>query len=145
VQSEAARLGLALEPLALRNPPYDFAQAVTSLREHGADAALVLTSPVFFRQREALAKSLLNARLPSSFGLRQWAEDGGLMSYGASLVDMRRRTADYVDKIIKGAKAADLPVEQPSKFELVVNLKTAKAIGVLIPPLIIARADEIIE
>jgi putative ABC transport system substrate-binding protein len=118
---------------------------MTALRAHSMDAVLTLMSPVFFRQRGALADSLLHASLPASFGLREWAEAGGLMSYGASLGGMLRRAAAYVDKILKGRKPADLPVEQPTNFELVVNLKTANALGLTVPQAILGRADEVIE
>ncbi len=144
-ESEAARLGFVLDTAELHNPPYDFAPAIATFRDRGVGAVLTLMSPVFFRQRAVLADGLLRANLPASFGLREWAEAGGLMSYGASIGGMLRRAAEYVDKILKGAKPADLPIEQPTKFELVINLKTAKALGVTIPPAIIARADEVIE
>jgi putative ABC transport system substrate-binding protein len=145
VESEAPRLGVALETVELHAPPYDFAPVLTELRSRGVGAVLTLMSPVFYRQRTALADNLLRARLPASFGLREFAEAGGLMSYGANIGGMLRRAADYVDKIVKGAKPADLPIEQPTKFELVVNLNTAKTLGLTIPPAILARADEVIE
>jgi len=144
-ETEAAGLGVVLDTVELRSPPYDFAPAMSTLRDRGAGAVLTLMSPVFFRQRAALADSLLRANLPASFGLREFPDAGGLMSYGASIGGMLRRAADYVDKILKGAKPGDLPIEQPTKFELVINLKTAKALGATIPPAILARADEVIE
>jgi putative tryptophan/tyrosine transport system substrate-binding protein len=104
-----------------------------------------MTSPVFVQDRQRLSAVALGHRLPSMFPFRQWVDAGGLMSYGASLTDMNRLAADYVDRIAKGAKPADLPVQQPTHFELVVNLKTAKAIGIVVPPAILARADEVIE
>ena len=110
---------------------------------HG-DALLFLSSSFFFRDRDRLAEFLLRYRLPSMVGA-SWRDAGGLISYGPSVVGMWRLAADYVDKILKGAKPADLPVEQPTRFELVVNLKTAKALGITIPPAILARADEVIE
>lgn len=141
----ATRLGIALETMLLDDPPYEFGSAIMDLRHRDVGAVLVLTSPAFFRQREALSDSLLSIGMPASFGLREWVQVGGLMSYGAGLVDMRRRAADYVDKIIKGTKPADLPVEQPKNFELIINLKTAKALGLTVPQSIFARADEVIE
>jgi putative ABC transport system substrate-binding protein len=104
-----------------------------------------MTSPVFFVDRQRLVAVALNHRLPSIFAFRPWVDEGGLMSYGASLTDMGRLAADYVDRIAKGAKPADLPVQQPTKFELIVNLKTAQELGLTIPPSILARADEVIE
>jgi putative ABC transport system substrate-binding protein len=104
-----------------------------------------MTSPVFFVDRQRLAAVALNHRLPSMFAVRQWVDEGGLMSYGASLIDMGRLAADYIDQIAKGAKPADLPVQQPTKFELIVNLKTAQALGLTVPPSILARAEDVIE
>jgi len=106
---------------------------------------LATTSPLFIQDRQRLAAVALDRRLPSMFAFRQWVDAGGLMSYGASLIGMNRLAADYVDRIAKGAKAADLPVQQPTIFELVVNLNTAKALGLTIPPTILMRADEVIE
>ena len=95
--------------------------------------------------RARFVEALSFHRMPASFGLREFADIGGLMSYGANIVDMYGRAADYVGKILKGAKPADLPVEQPTKFELVVNLKTAEAFGLQIPQAFLLRADEVIE
>lgn len=140
-----AHLGLALETAELRDAPYDYASAIATFKDRGVGAVLTLMSPVFFRQRVTLAESLLSAGLPASFGLREWVEAGGLMSYGASIGGMMRRAAEYADKIIKGAKPSDLPIEQPVTLELVINLKTAKALGLAVPPSLLARADEVIE
>ena len=104
-----------------------------------------MASPVFFVDRQRLVALALNHRLPSMFAFRQWVDEGGLMSYGASLTDMGRLAADYVDRIAKGAKPADLPVQQPTRFELVINLKTAKALGLTIQDNLLALADEVIE
>jgi len=95
--------------------------------------------------RRRLAAVALGHRLPSMFAFREWAEAGGLMSYGPSLTGMYRLAAGYVDRIAKGAKPAELPVQQPTKFELILNLKTAQSLGLMIPPTILARADEVIE
>jgi putative tryptophan/tyrosine transport system substrate-binding protein len=106
---------------------------------------LVLSSPFFARFRREIANLAIEHRLPSMFLFRTYVEAGGLMSYAVDQTVAYRRTADFVAKILNGAKPADLPVEQASKFELVINLKTAKALGVEIPPLFLARADEVIE
>jgi putative ABC transport system substrate-binding protein len=143
--AEAARvLGVQVHSLALSNPPaYDFEGAFAAARE-GADALLVLRSPLFFDARARLAALAAQHRLPAMYGWRAYVDAGGLMAYGANLVDIDRRATTYVDKILRGAKPADLPVEQPTKFEFVINLKTAQALGLTIPPMVIFQATEVI-
>ena len=127
----------------LHTPPYDYEHALAATDGARGDALMVTASP---RSRNAeAAGAALRHHLPSIGTIRRWADAGFLMSYGPNITDMFRLSADYVDKILKGAKPADLPVQQPTRFELVVNLKTAKALGLTIPPSILARADEIIE
>jgi putative ABC transport system substrate-binding protein len=108
-------------------------------------ALLVLSDAMLSSHRTRLADLAVRSRLPSAYAVRESVEAGGLMSYGPSFLDLYRRSAAYVDKILKGAKPADLPVEQPTKFELVINLKTAKALGLTIPPSLLQRADQVIE
>jgi len=110
-----------------------------------AQALYVVDSPPFFTHRTTLLRLAAKARLAVISGERPYADEGGLMSYGPSYEDQLRRSAEYVDKILKGAKASDLPVEQPTKFELVINLKTAKALGLTIPPSLLLRADQVIQ
>jgi ABC-type uncharacterized transport system substrate-binding protein len=110
-----------------------------------AGALTVLTSVMFTNQRKRLVDLAAKTRLPAVYPLRDFVDAGGLMSYGPNGPDLFRRAAVYVDKILKGAKPADLPVEQPTKFELVINFKTAKTLGLTIPPSVLARADEIIQ
>ena len=105
----------------------------------------MLSDPAFSDHSARLAELATKARLPAIYGIREAAEAGGLMSYGLDRVELGRRSATYVDRILKGAKPADLPIEQPTKFELVVNLKTAKALGLASPPWVLGRADKIIE
>jgi putative ABC transport system substrate-binding protein len=138
-------LKIPLAGIECTDPPYDYERVLAGVEGEHRDALLQITSPVFFVDRQRLVAAALNHRLPSMFAFRQWVDEGGLMSYGASLTDMGRLAADYIDRIAKGAKPADLPVQQPIKFELVVNLKTAKALGLSIPYTILALADEVIE
>jgi ABC-type uncharacterized transport system substrate-binding protein len=136
---------LALQPLKLEKPPYDFAAAFRTLAEGGAQMVLVLSSPFFSEHRPQIAQAARAHRLPTMFIFRSYVDAGGLMSYGVDQVPMYRRIAAYIAKIFNGAKPADLPVEQASNFELVVNLKTARALGVELPTAILLRADEVIE
>jgi putative ABC transport system substrate-binding protein len=110
-----------------------------------AEAVLVLAGNVFTSQRPQLAVFAVKSRLPAMYYATEFVEDGGLMTYGANRADLHRRAAIYVDKILKGAKPAELPVEQPTKFEFVINLKAAKQIGLMIPPNVLARADRVIK
>ena len=124
----------------------DVAAAFAAIIEARAEALIVITpNPVAFANRGQLASLALKNRLPSMYGGRDYVDAGGLMAYGPNTPDLNRRAAAYVDRILKGAKPADLPVEQPTKFELIINLKTAKALGLTIPPSLLARADQVIE
>jgi len=144
-ERRAKTMGLQVRSLKLDNPPYDFDAALRTIAADGAQMALFLSSPFFGFQSTRIAELAIQRRLPSMFIFRGYVVDGGLMSYGADVVAMYRQTATYVAKILRGAKPADLPVEQPKTFELVVNLKTAKAIGVELPTAILLRANEVIE
>ena len=128
------RRGLRLDSLA----------AILNRDDHAA-ALLVSPSPAAFADRALIVDFATRARLPSMFAFRQSVELGGLMSYGLNVTDNFRRAASFVDKILKGAKPADLPVEQPTKFELVINLKTARALGLTIPQTLLVRVDQVIE
>jgi putative ABC transport system substrate-binding protein len=141
----AKALNLQVQALRLENPPYDFDAAFRRALSGGAQIVLVLSSPFFLPERNRVVELAKTHRLPSMFIAKHWAEAGGLMAYGADFPLMYRRAADYVAKILKGTKAADLPVEQATKFELIVNLKTAGAIGIELPTAILLRADEVIE
>ena len=143
--SVAAAFGLQLVGVELRQQPYDYESALTQALPDHRRTLIMPTSPVFYRDRQRLADFALKHEIASLFVLREWVEAGGLLSYGVNLPAIFRRAAEYVDMIAKGAKAADLPIERPTKFELVLNLKTAKAIGVAISPAILVRADEVIE
>jgi putative ABC transport system substrate-binding protein len=143
LEPAATTLGLHLEFHRLAKVA-DIDSDVAALANTGASAVLVMHQPFTFVHRGRVVEALGKRRLPAMFGSREAVEAGGLMSYAASVGEVFRRSAVYVDKILKGAKPADLPVEQPTKFELVINLKTAKALGLTIPPSALARADEII-
>ena len=124
--------------------PKDIETAFRASSKGRADAVLVLTSPVFLSQRTQTAELAVKSRLPAIYSWPENVEDGGLMTYSVSITDLYRRAATYVDKILKGAKPADLPVEQPTKFEFIINLKAAKQIGLTIPPNVLVRADRVI-
>jgi putative tryptophan/tyrosine transport system substrate-binding protein len=136
---------LQVQSLRLENPPYDFAAAFRELADGGAQMVLVLSSPYFTEYRPQISALAIQHRLPTMYIFRAYVDAGGLMSYGVDQLAMMDRTAALAVKILKGAKPADLPVEQAAKFELVVNLKTAKAIGVTLPTAILLRADQVIE
>jgi putative ABC transport system substrate-binding protein len=123
----------------------DYTAALSQLANDQRGALIVTTTPVFFRDRAILAELALRHRIPTMFGMREFVEVGGLLSYGVSTTVLFRRAADYVYRIANGSKPADLPIEQPTKFELSINLKTAKALGLTITPTLLARADEVIE
>jgi putative ABC transport system substrate-binding protein len=144
IKGAARALGLQLQLLEARGPE-EFDSAFTAMGKEGVGALFVVQDPVFIPHRARLVDLAAKNRLPSMFTQREDAEAGGLISYGPRLSDLWRRGATYVDKILKGAKPADLPVEQPTKFELIINLKIAKALGVTIPPSLLARADEVIQ
>jgi putative ABC transport system substrate-binding protein len=145
VEAANRSMGLKLQLIELRDPSYDVESAFRAAVRSHAEALLALTTPVIFRERSKIAQLALKNRLPTSFAHREHVDAGGLMSYGPNFADMWRLAAVYVDKILKGAKAAELPVEQPTKFELIINLKTAKALGLTIPPSLLRRADEVIQ
>jgi putative ABC transport system substrate-binding protein len=136
---------LELQPLKLENPPYDFPAAFRDLADKGAQMVLILSSPYFTEHRPEIAALAIEHRLPTMYIFRPYVDAGGLMSYGVDQSAVMESTAALVAKILKGAKPADLPLEQAVKFELVVNLKTAKAIGVTLPTAILLRADQVIE
>jgi putative tryptophan/tyrosine transport system substrate-binding protein len=125
--------------------PNEFDVAFMAAKKGGAEAINVLASPILFAYRKELVVLSANHRLPGMYENREFVEIGGLLSYGANLDGLYRRAATYVDKILKGAKPADLPVEQPTRFELMINLKTAKQLGLTIPPNVLARADKVIK
>ncbi len=143
-EGAARALGVQLHIVQARTPP-EIDAAFTAMRSQRVGGVLVLRDALFLAERAQIAALAAKSRLPAVYGFREQAEAGGLMAYGASVPAMYRRAATYVDKILKGAKPADLPVEQPTKFELVINLKTAKALGLTIPPSLLQRADEVIQ
>jgi putative tryptophan/tyrosine transport system substrate-binding protein len=143
VQAAARILGIDVAMFEMRRAE-DITSAFATFRS-GTEAIYVCTDPLVLAQRARINTLAVAARLPTIYGPREHVEAGGLMSYGANFPDLFRRAADLVDKILRGAKPGDLPVEQPTKFDLVVNLTTAKALGLEVPPTLLARADEVIE
>ena len=143
-EGAAQTLGIALKAHGVDGPD-EFDRALRAFVADRAGAVLVATSPMFFGHRRQLAELALKHRLPTIFAFREYAEAGGLMAYGPSYTELFQRAAGYVDRILKGARPGDLPIEQPTKFELTINLETAKALGVTIPPAVLARAGEILQ
>jgi putative ABC transport system substrate-binding protein len=144
VKIAAAALHLQLQFLDARSPD-EVTSVLSMLTRERADALIILGHPMLAQQRGRIAALTAKSRMPAMAAQREYAEAGSLMAYGASLPEMYRRAATYVDKILKGAKPGDLPIEQPTEFEFVINLRTAKALGLTIPPAVLARADEIIQ
>jgi putative tryptophan/tyrosine transport system substrate-binding protein len=142
VAARALDVQLQLVPAA---GPDDFDGAFAAMSSERAEALIVLLSPMFYVEMRRIAKLAVKNRLPASYVAREFAEAGGFMAYGANLNDLARAAATYVDKILKGAKPADLPVEQPTRFEFFINLKTARELGVIMPRSMLALADEVIE
>ncbi len=140
----ARTLGVALQPLEVRGPE-DFEAAFAAATRGNAQALVAFDDPLTIAYRPRIVALAASSRLPAMYGFREFPDEGGLMSYGASFVDLVRRAATFVDKILKGAKPADLPIEQPTKFELVINRKTANALGLTVPPTLLAQADDVIE
>jgi putative ABC transport system substrate-binding protein len=141
----ARSLRIALQSVAVRPDPRDYDAAFVAIKRAGAGAVIVVQSSAFFSSYQRIADLALTHRLPSAGGSKEYAEAGGLFTYGADFPDLFRRAAVFVDKILKGAKPADLPVEQPTTFELIINLKTAKALGLAISQSLLRRADQVIQ
>jgi putative ABC transport system substrate-binding protein len=143
-EAAARAVGVRLQALEAR-VPQEIDSAFAAMTRERAGALVVLADAILYNQRKQIAELAAKSRLPSVSPLREYAEAGGLIVYSADFLDLERRSATFVDKILKGAKPADLPVEQPTRFDLIINLKTAKAIGLTIPPSLLLRADQIIE
>ena len=144
LRGAAEKLGVMLQPQAVSDPE-QFNDTFATMVAERAQALVVLVDPLTVRYRERIVELAMKNRLPAMYGFREFVDAGGLIAYGVSVPYLCRRAASYVDKIIKDARPADLPVEQPTRFELLINLKTAKALGLDIPPTLLARADEVIE
>jgi ABC-type uncharacterized transport system substrate-binding protein len=144
VESAARNLGVSFQSVEVRARD-DFDGAFAAMVRERANGVVVAQDPVTFDSRSQVVLLAAKNRLPAVYGVREFAEVGGLMSYGPNIADQFRRAATYVDKILKGARPGDLPIEQPTKFELVINLKTARALGLTIPPSLLQRADQVIE
>jgi putative ABC transport system substrate-binding protein len=143
-EATAGALGVRLQVVEVRGPA-DFDRAFSDMTKARTDALAVMSTPTLFGKRRRLLDLAANNRLPTVFPYREYLDAGGLIAYGPNVADLYRRIATYVDKILKGAKPADLPVEQPTKFELIINIRTAKALGLEIPPTLLALANEVIE
>ncbi len=143
-QSAAAALGVKLQPVEARGAG-DLDRALASIKAARPHGLIIIADRLLLAYRAPIVQFVTKNRLPGMFPFREFVQEGGLMAYGPDYVDLFRRAATYVDKILKGAKPADLPVEQPTKFELVINLKTAKALGLTIPPSLLLQVDQVIE
>ena len=143
-QAAAKKLGIALQSFEVRNSQ-EVERAIETAIAGRASALTALDDPFIHSHRARIIALAAQHRLPAIYGTREFADEGGLMAYGPHRPDLYRRSAAFVDKILKGAKPADLPVEQPTKFELVLNLKTAKALGLTVPDTLLATANEVIE
>jgi putative ABC transport system substrate-binding protein len=143
-EAAARSFGIKVQSINVKGPD-DLQRAFSVMRKEPVGAFILLRSPLILSQLKRIVEFEAQNRLPAMYDDRAFPEGGGLMSYGTLLDDLNRRLATYVDKIIKGAKPSDLPVEQPTKFELVINLKTAKQIGLTIPPNVLARADRVVK
>jgi len=144
IEAAAQQLKVELYPVGVQDPK-EFESTFSALIGKRVEALVVFPDGMFLAQTPLIIALAARSRLPAMYGVREYTEAGGLMAYGANLSDMHRLGATYVDKILRGAKPADLPVEQPTKFELVINLKTAKALGLTIPQSLLQRADEVIQ
>ena len=144
MQPAAEALGLKLQPVDASSPN-DLDRALATIKAARPDGLVVIVDRFLASYRASIVQFVAKNRLPGMFPYPEFAQEGGLMTYGPDYADLFRRTATYVDKILKGAKPADLPIEQPTKFELVINLKTAKALGLTIPQSVLVRADEVIQ
>ena len=143
-ETSARALGMRLQIVQAAGPN-DIAGAMSAATGERAEALIVLPSPMLFAEHKRIVRIATESRMPAMYAAREFVDAGGLMSYGANLPDLFRRSATYTDKIIRGVKPADLPVEQPTKFEFVINLKAVKMLGLDMPPMLLARADEVIE
>jgi putative tryptophan/tyrosine transport system substrate-binding protein len=145
LKNAGENLGINLFAVEMDNPPYNYEAAWERVPAESRRILILPTSGIFFRDRQQIADFTVERRIPAIFVFREWVDAGGLVSYGASITGLFGRAADYVDKLAKGAAPSDLPIEQPTKFELILNLKTAKKIGLTIPQATLLRADEVIE
>jgi len=144
LEAATKAVGMSLSVLTVHGPD-DFESTLIQGRKEGVAGIIVIGDPVTFRHNRAFAQLALKHRMPAIYWTREYLDAGGLMTYSTNVADLHRRAASYVDKIFKGAKPADLPIEQPTKFEFAINLKTAKALGLTIPPSLLQRADQVIE
>jgi putative tryptophan/tyrosine transport system substrate-binding protein len=144
METAARVLGLQIQPIEI-SPERTLEEGFAATSKTSTQSLIVLTDPIFFSQRRRIVDLATRSRLPAMYFFQEFVAAGGLMSYGPSDTDLYRRAATYVDKILRGAKPSELPIQQPTKFDLAINLKAAKALGLEIPPTLLARADEVIE